>query len=130
MWRSWGLWPPIASAASRRWTYRSSCGASAMRASAPGSSSRPSAPAASPRARLALSALGDDGHLQREITSLPITLHKGVQPVPLTFQSDTQMRKLQFTIEPQENEISTANNHFTTEIGIDRTKIRVLYVEG
>jgi uncharacterized membrane protein len=82
------------------------------------------------RARLVLSALGDDGRVQREITSLPITLHKGVQPVPLTFQSDTQMRKLQFTIEPQENEISTANNHFTTDIGIDRTKIRVLYVEG
>ena len=65
-----------------------------------------------------------------EITSLPITLHKGVQPVPLTFQSDTQMRKLEFSIEPQENEISTANNRFTTEIGIDRTKIRVLYIEG
>jgi uncharacterized membrane protein len=82
------------------------------------------------RARLVLSALGDDGRTQREITSLPITLHKGVQPVPLTFQSDTQMRKLQFTIEPQENEISTTNNYFTTEIGIDRTKIRVLYIEG
>src|SRR5262249_61912103 len=78
-------------------------------------------------ARLVLSALGDDGRVQREITSLPITLHKGVQPVPLTFQSDTQMRKLQFSIEPQENEISTANNLFTTEIGIDRTKIRELY---
>ncbi|HEV3026415.1 MAG TPA: vWA domain-containing protein, partial [Planctomycetota bacterium] len=82
------------------------------------------------RAKLVLSAVGDDGKVQREITSLPITLHKGVQPVPLTFQSDTQMRKLEFSIEPQENEISTANNRFTTEIGIDRTKIRVLYIEG
>ncbi|MGE5192583.1 MAG: glutamine amidotransferase, partial [Deltaproteobacteria bacterium] len=82
------------------------------------------------RVRLVLSALGDGGQPQREITSLPITLHKGAQMVPLTFQTDTQMRKLAFTIEPQEDEISTANNRFTTEIGIDRTKIRVLYIEG
>jgi uncharacterized membrane protein len=82
------------------------------------------------RARLTLSALGDDGKAQREITWLPITLGRGIQSVPLTFQSDTQMRKLAFTIEPQENEISTDNNRFLTEIGIDRTKIRVLYIEG
>ncbi len=82
------------------------------------------------RARLALSALGDDGKVQREITWLPITLGRGIQSVPLTFQSDTQMRKLAFTIEPQEDEISTDNNRFLTEIGIDRTKIRVLYIEG
>jgi uncharacterized membrane protein len=82
------------------------------------------------RVRLVLSAVGDDGRPQREITSLPITLHKGAQMVPLTFQTDTQMRRLAFTIEPQEDEISTANNRFNTEIGIDRTKIRVLYIEG
>jgi uncharacterized membrane protein len=82
------------------------------------------------RVRLVLSAVGDDGQPQREITSLPITLHKGAQMVPLTFQTDTQMRKLAFTIEPQDDEISTANNRFNTEIGIDRTKIRVLYIEG
>jgi len=82
------------------------------------------------RARLVLSALADDGRVQREITWLPITLGRGIQSVPLTFQSDTQMRKLAFTIEPQEDEISTDNNRFLTEIGIDRTKIRVLYIEG
>ena len=82
------------------------------------------------RARLVLSSLGDDGRTQREITWLPITLRKGIQSVPLTFQSDTQMRKLEFRIDAQEDEISTDNNRFVTEIGIDRTKIRVLYIEG
>lgn len=82
------------------------------------------------RSELVLSALGDDGQVQRKITSIPITLGKGIQSAGLTFQSDTQMRKLQVSIEPQSDEISTTNNRFPIEIGIDRTKIRVLYIEG
>jgi len=82
------------------------------------------------RAELVLSVLGDDGRPQRKLTSLPITLRKGIQSAGLTFQSDTQMRKLRVSIEPQENEISDDNNHFDIEIAIDRTKIRVLYLEG
>lgn len=81
------------------------------------------------RAELVLSALGDDGR-PRKLTSLPITLHKGIQSAGLTFQSDSQMRKLQVSIDAQENEISDDNNRFHLEIAIDRTKIRVLYLEG
>jgi uncharacterized membrane protein len=40
------------------------------------------------------------------------------------------MRKLRVSIKPQDDEISLENNQFETEISIDRTKIRVLYVEG
>jgi uncharacterized membrane protein len=82
------------------------------------------------RSELVLSAIGDDGQPQRRIASIPITLGKGIQSAGLTFQSDTQMRKLQVSIEPQSDEISTTNNRFPIEIGIDRTKIRVLYIEG
>ncbi|HEY2253793.1 MAG TPA: vWA domain-containing protein, partial [Planctomycetaceae bacterium] len=81
-------------------------------------------------AKLVLSALADNGSVDHEVTSTPITLRKGIQSVPLTFQSDPKMRKLRVSIKPQEDEISEANNHFDTEIAIDRTKIRVLYVEG
>ena len=81
-------------------------------------------------AKLVLSALADDGKTDREITSTPITLRKGIQSVPLAFQSDPKMRKLRVSIKPQDDEISLDNNHFDTEISIDRTKIRVLYVEG
>ncbi|MBI3861503.1 MAG: hypothetical protein HY290_06375 [Planctomycetia bacterium] len=80
-------------------------------------------------ARLVLSSLGENG-LQHEITSTPITLRKGIQSVPLAFQSEAQMRKLEVSISPQSDEISTANNRFPIEISIDRTKIRVLYAEG
>lgn len=82
------------------------------------------------RGELVLSALGDNGEPQRRITSVPITLRKGIQSAGLSFQSDTQMRKLEVSIQPQDDEISTDNNRFRTEIAIDRTKIRVLYVEG
>jgi uncharacterized membrane protein len=80
-------------------------------------------------ARLVLSSLGENG-VQHEITSTPITLRKGIQSVPLAFQSDAQMRKLEVSISPQKEEISVNNNRFPIDIGIDRTKIRVLYVEG
>lgn len=80
-------------------------------------------------ARLVLSSLGENG-MQHEITSTPITLRKGIQSVPLAFQSDAQMRKLEVSISPQKDEISVNNNRFPIDIGIDRTKIRVLYVEG
>lgn len=81
-------------------------------------------------ARLVLSTLADNGSVDHEVTSTPITLRKGIQSVPLTFQTDPKMRKLRVSIKPQEDEISDDNNHFDTEIAIDRTKIRVLYVEG
>jgi uncharacterized membrane protein len=80
-------------------------------------------------ARLVLSSLGENG-MQHEITSTPITLRKGIQSVPLAFQSDAQMRKLEVSITPQKDEISVNNNRFPVDIGIDRTKIRVLYIEG
>jgi uncharacterized membrane protein len=81
-------------------------------------------------AKLVLSSLADDGKVDHEITSTPITLRKGIQSVPLAFQSDPKMRKLSVSIKPQDDEISLDNNHFETEISIDRTKIRVLYIEG
>ena len=81
-------------------------------------------------ARLVLSTLADNGNVDHEVASTPITLRKGIQSVPLTFQSDPKMRKLRVSIKPQADEISDVNNHFDTEIAIDHTKIRVLYVEG
>src|SRR5262249_36307503 len=40
------------------------------------------------RAEVVLSAVGDDGRILRRITAMPITLRKGIQSAPLTFQSD------------------------------------------
>jgi uncharacterized membrane protein len=62
--------------------------------------------------------------------SVPVTLHDGFQSVALSFRSEPKTRKLQVAVSELPDEVSTTNNRFQTEVAIDRTKIRVLYVEG
>ena len=61
---------------------------------------------------------------------VPVTLHDGFQSVGLSFRTDSKTRKLQVNVSSLPDEVSTANNSFKAEVQIDRTKIRVLYVEG
>ncbi len=61
---------------------------------------------------------------------VPVTLHDGFQSVGLSFRTDAKTRKLQVNVSALPDEVSTANNSFKAEVQIDRTKIRVLYVEG
>ncbi|MSR57850.1 MAG: hypothetical protein EXS05_09265 [Planctomycetaceae bacterium] len=82
------------------------------------------------RAELAVSAVGGDARPPRRLATLPIVLKRGIQSAALTFQSDANTRKLEITVTPQPDETSSDNNRFATEIAIDRTKIRVLYIEG
>lgn len=70
-----------------------------------------------------------DGEL-RELTSTAVTLTSGFQAATLRFQSGTQPLKLVMKVNEQPEEISSLNNQFDADLGIDRTKIRVLYVEG
>lgn len=68
---------------------------------------------------------------QRKLApSVPVTLHDGFQSVGLTFRTDAKTRKLQVSVSTLPEEVSTANNSFKAEVQIDRTKIRVLYIEG
>ncbi len=60
----------------------------------------------------------------------PVTLHDGFQTVGLSFRSEPKTRKLEVAVSALPDEVSTANNVFKTEVAIDRTKIRVLYIEG
>jgi uncharacterized membrane protein len=62
--------------------------------------------------------------------SVPVTLHDGFQSVGMTFRTDSKTRKLQVNVSQLPDEVSTANNSFKAEVQIDRTKIRVLYIEG
>jgi len=66
----------------------------------------------------------------RVLSSIPVTLRSGFQAATLSFRSTMESHKLAVTIPVVEDEISDANNTLVSEIGIDRTKIRVLYVEG
>ena len=83
------------------------------------------------RARVQLLEVGADGQADRELAPpLPITLQSGFQSVSLTFRTEVSTRKLRVAIPPLPGEISDANNLLDTEMAIDRTKLRVLYIEG
>jgi uncharacterized membrane protein len=80
------------------------------------------------RSQLRLSAIDREGSVIRELERLPITLRSGVQPFSLSFQSEVHPLSIRASIEPQPDEISEANNALSTDIYVDRTKIRVLYI--
>jgi len=82
------------------------------------------------RSELLLSAVGDDDTVDRQLNRLPIMLQSGVQSFHLTFQSETRPERVRASIEPLPDELASNNNQFTADVGIDRTKIRVLHIGG
>lgn len=82
------------------------------------------------RGEVRLLDVGDDNRATRRLSSIPITLQSGFQSVSLSFRSDITTRKLRIEIPKLVDEVSDKNNRLETEMAIDRTKIRVLYVEG
>ncbi len=82
------------------------------------------------RAEVRLEAIGQPDQQARPLAHLPITLSSGVQSFNLTFQSDLETTRVKASVPLQSNEVSTNNNAVTGDIAVDRTKIRVLYIEG
>ena len=83
------------------------------------------------RSEVQLWELADDGQLGRQLCApLPITLQSGFQSVSLSFRTELHTRKLRVAIPALSDEVSSANNQIDAEMQIERTKIRVLYVEG
>jgi uncharacterized membrane protein len=83
------------------------------------------------RTEVHLDEIGADGQSTRALAPpLPVTLQPGFQSVSLSFRSELSSRKLRISIPPLESEVSDRNNALETEMAIERTKIRVLYVEG
>jgi uncharacterized membrane protein len=70
------------------------------------------------------------GRAGRTLASLPITLQSGFQSVSLTFRTEVSTRRLRVAIPTLADEVTERNNQIDAEIAIDRTKIRVLYIEG
>lgn len=64
------------------------------------------------------------------IASLPVTLSGGAQSASLKFRVEADPVDLRVTIDPIEGELAETNNRIATHIDIDRTKLRVLYIEG
>jgi uncharacterized membrane protein len=82
------------------------------------------------RTELLLQALDDAGNFRRTLTTLPITLQDGVQPLRLSFRTDPDLKKLRLRVPPPPGDLAPANNDFPLEVELDRTKIRVLLLEG
>ncbi len=82
------------------------------------------------RAELQLQALDDGGMPRRTLTTFPVTLRDGVQPVTVAFRTEPDLKRLRLHLSPLPRDLAPANNDFPLEIEIDRTKIRVLLLEG
>jgi len=78
---------------------------------------------------LSVTSPGEDG-TTRILKNMPVLLQSGFQSSTLKFQTDMKTRDLKIEVAAFPDEVATNNNSFDTEIAIDRTKIRVLYVEG
>lgn len=82
------------------------------------------------RAELQLQALGDGGAVKRTLTALPVTLRDGVQPLTLAFRMEPDVRRLRLHVPAPPGDLAPSNNDFPLEIELDRTKIRVLLLDG
>ncbi len=84
------------------------------------------------RCEVSLTAPGTkEGEAEKALAApVPVMLHDGFQSVGLSFRTDARTNKLRVSVSTLPDEVSTANNSFNAEVQIDRTKIRVLYVEG
>ncbi len=60
----------------------------------------------------------------------PLILQDGVVSATVTFESGNEDRRIEARIDPLPGEVSLTNNAFATDVAIDHTKIRVLYLEG
>lgn len=67
----------------------------------------------------------------RPLTSpTPVILQDGFQSLSIPLRSDAKSRQIAIAVSTMTNEIAEANNRFLADITVDRTKIRVLYLEG
>jgi len=64
------------------------------------------------------------------LAELPISLSGGAQSVSLTFRVEDRPEDLTVVVEPLKGELTDRNNQIQTQVEIDRTKLRVLYIEG
>ena len=74
------------------------------------------------------SKIGDGA--EEVLAELPITLGAGAQSVTMSFRIEDRPQDLTVVVEPLKGELTARNNRVETRVEIDRTKLRVLYIEG
>lgn len=81
------------------------------------------------RCELVVSAL-DRGGNRRKLNSLPITVRSGIQSFTANYHVGEVSQKMEVSIAPLAGEMSIENNRYDFQVAVDRTKVRVLYIEG
>jgi uncharacterized membrane protein len=82
------------------------------------------------RTQIELSIPASGNQPTQTLATLPVTLRSGFQTASLSFRTSTTSHPLRVSVPVADDEISDANNALTADVRIDRTKIRVLYLEG
>lgn len=67
---------------------------------------------------------------RRKLNSMPVTVRSGIQSFTTSYQSGEINQKVEVALTPLPGEMSAENNRYSFDVAIDRTKIRILYVEG
>ena len=62
---------------------------------------------------------------RRTLTTLPVTLQDGVQPLTVAFRMEPDLKRLRLHLPPLPSDLAPANNDFPLEIEVDRTKIHL-----
>ena len=81
------------------------------------------------RCNLVVSAVDRSG-VRRKLNSLPITVRSGIQSFVTNYQSGEVGQKIEVSVTTLPGEMSVENNRYQFNMQVDRTKVRVLYVEG
>ncbi len=82
------------------------------------------------RSELQIVAVAEGGKPETVLAHTPVVLQEGLTSYPIAFESGDQDGRVEARIDPQPGEVSVANNAFGSDLAIDHTKIRVLYLEG
>jgi hypothetical protein len=81
-------------------------------------------------AQLELVSVEPDGGAVKKLAATPVVLTDGFQAVTMSFHSDESMHTLRARIAPMPKEMSAENNFSDATVEVDRSKLRVLYLEG
>ncbi len=82
------------------------------------------------RSELRIVAVAEGGKPETVLAHTPVVLQEGLSSYPIAFEAGDQDGRIEARIDTQPGEVSVANNAFGSDLAIDHTKIRVLYLEG
>ena len=71
-----------------------------------------------------------NANITTSVTSIPVTLSGGAQSVTLVYNIADKPCDFEIIVDPIKDELTDSNNKIDVHVGIDRTRVRVLFIEG